>query len=98
MNELSPRERELVAIGAALGSNCTSCIEFHIPEARTAGLTDRQIEEAVELADAVRLVPARKALEAASTTLSAAAPNPAPEGSGKSCAGMMQAMYHCCGA
>lgn len=98
MNELTPRERELVAIGAALGSNCASCIEFHIPEARAAGLTDRQIGEAVELADAVRLVPARKALAAASTALSSAAANSAPDGDGKSCAGMMQAMHHCCGA
>jgi len=65
MGELSDAQRELVAIGAALGSNCVPCIEFHIPEARKAGLGDRQIAEAVALADKVRQVPARKVLAAA---------------------------------
>jgi 4-carboxymuconolactone decarboxylase len=65
MNNLSPRERELVALGAAMGSNCISCIEYHIPEARKAGLTDSQISEAIGLADKVRQVPARKVLNAA---------------------------------
>jgi len=64
MNELTKRERELVAIGAAMGSNCASCIEFHIPEARSAGVTDAQIQEAIELADAVRTVSARNAAKA----------------------------------
>ena len=65
MNDLNQRERELVALGAALGSNCVPCIEYHIPEARKAGLTDSQISEAVRLADKVRQVPARKVLNAA---------------------------------
>lgn len=71
MNELTKRERELVAIGAAMGSNCASCMEFHVPEARSAGLTDVQIQEAIELADAVRAVSARNAMVAASESLSA---------------------------
>jgi 4-carboxymuconolactone decarboxylase len=65
MNNLTPSERELVALGAAMGSNCVPCIEFHIPEARKAGLTDSQISEAIHLADKVRQVPARKVLDAA---------------------------------
>ncbi|MBI4522198.1 MAG: carboxymuconolactone decarboxylase family protein [Deltaproteobacteria bacterium] len=65
MNHLTPRERELVALGAAMGSNCVPCIEYHIPEARKAGLTDSQISEAIRLADQVRQVPARKVLDAA---------------------------------
>lgn len=65
MNHLSPRERELVALGAAMGSNCAPCIEYHIPEARNAGLADAQISEAIRLADKVRQVPARKVLDAA---------------------------------
>lgn len=65
MSHLSPRERELVALGAALGSNCIPCIEHHIPASRKAGLTDSQISEAIRLADAVRRVPARKVFEAA---------------------------------
>ena len=63
--KLSSAERELVALGAALGSNCVPCIEYHIPEARKAGFSDRQINEAIRLADKVRQVPARKVLAAA---------------------------------
>lgn len=69
MNDLTPRERELVALGAAMGSNCVPCIEYHIPEARKTGLTDSQISEAIRLADKVRQVPARKVLNAAERLL-----------------------------
>ena len=69
MERLSMRERELTAIGAAIGSNCVPCVEYHIPQARMAGLTDTQILEAIRLADKVRQVPARKVLEAAKALL-----------------------------
>ncbi|SDJ62367.1 carboxymuconolactone decarboxylase family protein [Microbulbifer yueqingensis] len=65
MAQLSQREHELVAIGAAMGSNCIPCIEYHIPEAKKAGLSDEELSEAILLADKVRKVPARKVLEAA---------------------------------
>ena len=64
MSDLTPRERELVALGAAMGSNCVPCVEYHIPEARKAGLTESEIHEAIRLADKVRQVPARKVLQA----------------------------------
>lgn len=69
MNDLNHRERELVALGAAMGSNCIPCIEYHIPEARKAGLTDSQISEAIRLADKVRQVPARNVLNTAQRML-----------------------------
>jgi AhpD family alkylhydroperoxidase len=65
MQNLNERDKELVALGAALGSNCVPCIEAHIPQARKAGLTDPEIAEAVGLADSVRRVPAAKVLETA---------------------------------
>ena len=65
MTDLNPRESELVALGAAMGSNCVPCIEYHIPEARKAGISDELIHAAVRLADRVRRVPAQKVLEAA---------------------------------
>jgi 4-carboxymuconolactone decarboxylase len=70
MNHLTALERELVALGSAMGSNCVPCIEYHIPEAKSAGLTDPQIAEAIRLADRVRQVPARKTLQAALKLLS----------------------------
>lgn len=65
MSHLSPRDRELVALGAALGSNCVPCVEYHIPQARKAGLSDSEIAEAIRLSDKVRQVPARKVLDVA---------------------------------
>lgn len=70
MGRLEARERELVALGAAMGSNCAPCIEYHVPKARKAGLTDAQIREAIRLADEVRKVPARKVLDTAQQLLS----------------------------
>ena len=70
MSILNKRERELVAIGAALASNCVPCIEYHIHEARIAGLTDEEITEAIICADKIKRVPADKVLDVASNVLS----------------------------
>ena len=69
MTKLNHRDRELVALGAALASNCIPCIEYHIPEARKAGLNDAEISEAIELADKIKRIPAEKILEVASRQL-----------------------------
>ena len=65
MSELSPRDRALVGLGAALGSNCIPCVEHHIPTARSAGLSDDEIRAALNLADGIRQVPARRVLSRA---------------------------------
>ena len=65
MSELNNREQSLVALGAALASNCVPCVEYHIPGAKKTGLTDIEIFEAVRIADKVRQVPARAVLETA---------------------------------
>ena len=65
MSELNNRERSLVALGAALAANCIPCIEYHIPEAKNAGLGDSEIREAVEIADKVRRVPAKMVMQTA---------------------------------
>lgn len=74
MDDLTTRDRELVAIGAAIACNCVPCIEYHIPEARKAGLSDPQIKQAVRLADKVRRVPAREVLHSAMARLADGAP------------------------
>lgn len=81
MNELTSRDRELVALGAAMGSNCVPCVEYHIPESRKAGLSDAQIHAAIQHADKIRQVPARKTLQAALRLL------PAANGDARSSAG-----------
>src|SRR5512141_625755 len=65
MEHLTTRDRELVALGAALGSNCVPCIEAHVPAARKAGLSDSEIREAVRQADELRHIPAAKVLKTA---------------------------------
>lgn len=72
MTMLSHRDRELVALGAALAANCIPCIEYHVPEARKAGLSDAEIAEAITLADKIKGVPANKVLAAANAAVGAA--------------------------
>lgn len=69
LGHLSGRDKELVALGASIASNCIPCVEYHIPQARKAGLSDLEIGEAVALADKVRRVPADKVLQTASALL-----------------------------
>ena len=63
MGHLGAAERELVAIGAAIGSNCIPCVDYHIKAAKKIGVTDDQIREAIEFADQVKQAPANKILE-----------------------------------
>lgn len=95
MKELNPREHELVALGAAVASNCIPCIEYHIPEALKAGLTEAQILEAVRLADRVKQVPARKVLDAAERLLGVSqSPDQGVQGA---CATSSTTINGCCG-
>lgn len=83
MTQLSPRDRELVALGAAVAANCIPCVEYHIPKAREAGLTDAELTEVLALADTVRQVPADKVLAAAEALVSGGT---APVEKGNPCA------------
>jgi alkylhydroperoxidase/carboxymuconolactone decarboxylase family protein YurZ len=74
--KLTDREQLLVALGAAMGSNCVPCIESILPKARAAGIADGDLQEAVDLADVVRRKPARKVLETARELLTGRAPEP----------------------
>ena len=96
MERLSKRDRELVAIGAAIASNCIPCIEYHIPEARKAGLSDAQILVAVRLADKVRQVPARTVLQAASALLGQEAEPASPRGACESATASGEDGAPCC--
>ena len=65
MGRLSPKEKELVALGAALGSNCVPCVVYHLGVAEKIGISDEELKEAVELADEVRQVPSAQVLKTA---------------------------------
>jgi len=50
---------ELVAVGAAIGSNCVPCLEYHVATARDLGVDDAVIVRAVQTARTVKAAPAR---------------------------------------
>src|SRR5258705_13894166 len=50
-----PRKyRELIALGAALTTQCPYCIEVHVKAAKTAGASREEITEAAFIAAALR--------------------------------------------
>jgi len=54
--------RELVAIGAAIASNCEPCFKYHYNEARKLGVSKEDMLLAVQTAQAVKESPARSIL------------------------------------
>jgi AhpD family alkylhydroperoxidase len=81
MTILSKRDSELVALGAAVGSNCVPCIVFHIQEARDCGLADDEIREAVDSAHKLKQTPATLVLNAAHQELTDASSVQSEDGS-----------------
>lgn len=82
--------RELVAIGAAIGSNCEMCFRYHYREARRLGVSDEDIRLAVEMAQRVKEQPARSILALANRLLGGrSTATPAQDGcdGGPSCCG-----------
>jgi len=68
--------KELVAIGAAIGSNCEMCFKHHYNEARKLGVSKEDMRLAVEIAEAVKASPARSISELADKYLREPAAQP----------------------
>lgn len=66
--------RELVAIGAAIASNCEPCFKHHYNEARKLGVSKDDMRLAVDMAQAVKESPARSVLAIADKYLGNARP------------------------
>ena len=58
----SPAVAELVAIGAAIASNCEPCFRHHYDQARKLGVSRADMAHAVETAQSVKETPARAML------------------------------------
>lgn len=56
---------ELVAIGAAIASNCEPCFRFHYDRAKKLGVSKDDMSRAVAIARSVKEAPARSILELA---------------------------------
>jgi AhpD family alkylhydroperoxidase len=54
MVSLPDKERELVAIGAAIGAGCQPCTQYHVGVALKAGLTKDEVSRAIDEAQVVR--------------------------------------------
>ena len=65
---------ELVAIGAAIGSNCEPCFKYHYDQARKLGVSDSDMRYAVDLAQKVKDTPAHAMLNLAERYLGPATP------------------------
>jgi len=65
----SAQVAELVAIGAAIGSNCEPCLKFHYAEAKKLGVSAADMRRAVDLAQKVKDAPARAMLDLAQRLL-----------------------------
>jgi len=55
MGKLNDKEREYVAIGAAIGAGCRPCTQYHVNAALKAGLSKDEIRTAAEEAEALRV-------------------------------------------
>lgn len=63
------RVTELVALAAAVGSNCEVCFRSHYETARSVGLSNEEITRAVSVAEAVKETPALRMRELAARKL-----------------------------
>lgn len=46
---LAKKHKELIAVGISIVIDCESCLEWHIREALSAGATEEQVLEAIEV-------------------------------------------------
>lgn len=64
---LSRKQKELIAIGISVATDCESCMQWHIEQSAAAGASEREVLEAVEvgieMAGGPGTVSARFALE-----------------------------------
>ena len=66
---LDNKTRELVAIGASIGCNCVSCMEWHYKKCIDLGIPKQTIKEAIEIAKMVKEAPKKKIYETADKLL-----------------------------
>ncbi len=64
-----PKVVELIALAAAVGSNCEACFRSHYSTARDVGLSNEEILDALRVAEAVKATPAQRMRELAARKL-----------------------------
>lgn len=76
---------ELVAIGAAIASNCEACFRHYFEAGRGLGLSRDDMRKAVEVGVRVKAAPHRKVMEAVDSCLSLEEPGAGAPGDGCGC-------------
>lgn len=98
----STQVAELVAIGAAIASNCEPCFKYHFDAARKLGVSDADMLQAVNLAQQVKDSPAKSVLALAQKFLQPAAVAAADAAPSAGCCGgtasNTASSAGCCGA
>ena len=51
---IAAKTRDLTGIAASVIAKCQPCLEYHLAEARKAGVSDADVKTAVKIAQAVR--------------------------------------------
>ena len=51
---MDERQKELIAIGAAVTANCVPCLKFHLGKAQGADASEEEIAEAIRIGRMVR--------------------------------------------
>jgi AhpD family alkylhydroperoxidase len=66
---LDEKTKELVALGAALAGNCLPCLTYHYKKCRELGIDIDDLDEALDMAKAVKEVPIKKIYQLATLLL-----------------------------
>jgi len=51
---LDSRIAALISIGVSVGANCQPCLQYHISNAKENGVSDQEIQEAIQVGRTVR--------------------------------------------
>jgi len=62
---MNKKTEEMIAIGVAYGINCIACMNYHKNEAIKAGLTEEEMQVAIEVAKQVKAGATKKTASAA---------------------------------
>ena len=84
-SSLTKAVTELVAIGAAIASNCEPCVRHHLEAAHKLGVSKQDMREAVQVALTVKATPHRKVVEAADRFLAMPGAGTSEKGEGCGC-------------
>ena len=63
--DLDEKYKEMAALGAAVGSNCLLCLEWHYKHCIEIGFTKEELKQAIDMALMVKSVPGDKIIETA---------------------------------